>query len=97
MFSNDVCLTFGLDKYAKSSARLFLLMISPCLMIVLYVHALGVGESYQYLGFEGLDCVKSKEMLINSYYHCLKLVWNSLLSGPRKTRATNSFCVPLLT
>jgi len=58
-----------------------------------------VGETYKYLGFhkaEGLDCAKSKMLLINSYSHRLKLVWNSLLSGPQKTRPTNSFCVPLL-
>jgi len=61
------------------------------------IHVLGVGETYKYLGFheaEGLDCAKSKDLLINSYYHRLKLVWNSLLSRPRKTRATNSFCAP---
>ena len=60
---------------------------------------LGVGETYKHLGFHeagGLDCAKNKDLLINSYNHRLKLVWNSLLSWPRKTRATNSFCVLLL-
>ena len=45
---------------------------------------------------DGFFCVKTKERLINLYNHWLKLAWGLLLSGPRKTRATNSFCVPLL-
>ena len=33
---------------------------------------------------------------MDSYHQRLRLIWSSLLSGPRKSRATNSFCVPLL-
>jgi len=98
----DVCLTFGLDKCAKYSVIWGMVVPSDDVPLSddCSIHSLDVGESYKYLGFyesEGLDCVKSMEMLISSYYHRLKLVWNSLLSKPRKTRATNSFCVPLLT
>ena len=63
------------------------------------IRQLNVGETYRYLGFfeaEGLDCVRSKKLIVDSYHRRLRLVWNLLLSGPRKTRATNSFCVPLL-
>ena len=31
------------------------------------------------------------------YTNRLSLIWKSLLSGPCKIRATNSFCVPILT
>ena len=101
MFSNDVCLTFGLDKCAKSSVVRGKVVSSDDVPLsdTCSIRVLGVGESYKYLGFyesDGLDCVKSKEMLTDLYNHRLKLVWSSLLSGPRKTRATNSFCVPLL-
>ena len=63
------------------------------------IHHLGVGETYKYLGFfeaEGVDCVKSKKLIMDLYHHRLRLIWNSFLSGPRKTRATNSFYVPVL-
>ena len=101
MFSNDVCLTFGLDKCAKSSVVRGKVVSSDDVPLsdACSIRVLGVGESYKYLGFyesDGLDCVKSKEMLTDLYNHRLKLVWSSLLSGPRKTRATNSFCVLLL-
>ena len=36
------------------------------------------------------------EAFIDSYHQRLRLIWSSLLSGPRKSRATNSFCVPML-
>ena len=87
MFSNDVCLTFGLDKCAKSSAVRGKVVSSANVPLSddCSIRALGAGESYKYLGFhesDGLDCVRSKEKLISAYSHRLKLVWSSLLSGP---------------
>jgi len=49
---------------------------------MIVIHVLGIGESYKYLGFyesDGLECVKSKEMIINLYKHQIKLVWNYFL------------------
>ena len=65
----------------------------------LNIRELSVGETYKYLGLfeaEGLDCCDSKERILEAYLNRLSLVWKSSLSGPRKARATNSFCVPLL-
>ena len=101
MFSCDVCLSFGLDKCARCSVSRGKVVSSDDIPLPdgSSIRQLNVGETYKYLGFfeaEGLDCVKSKKLIMDSYHRRLRLVWNSLLSGPRKTRATNSFCVPLL-
>ena len=74
MFSNDVCLTFGLDKCAKSSVVRGKVVSSDDVPLsdACSIRVLGVGESYKYLGFyesDGLDCVKSKEMLTDLYNH----------------------------
>ena len=63
------------------------------------IHQLNVGETYKYLGLfeaEGIDYTKNKKLVMDSYHQRQRLIWSSLLSGPRKSRATNSFCVPLL-
>ena len=104
MFSNDVHLSFGLDKCAKlsvSRGKVGLpgpLTLSPDVSI----RELNTGEFYKYLGFfesEGLDCSSSKQMLLEVYKMRLSLIWKSYLSGPRilKVRATNSFCIAILT
>ena len=72
MFSSDICLTFGLDKCAKSSVTRGKIVSSDDITLSddCPIHVLGVGETYKYLGFhkaEGLDCAKSKELIINSY------------------------------
>ena len=63
------------------------------------IRELWVGETYKYLGLfeaEGLDSGGSKRMILEAYLKRLSLIWKSYFSGPRKVRATNSFCVPLL-
>ena len=63
------------------------------------IRELSVGETYKYLGLfeaEGLDCGGSKKMILQAYLKRLSLIWKSYLSGPRKVRTNNSFCVPLL-
>ena len=64
------------------------------------IRGLTVGETYKYLWFcesGGIHHAASKQHLITEYSHHLSLVWKSLLTGPCKVRATNSFHVPLLT
>ena len=101
MFSDDVRLTFGLDKCAKLSVLRG--KLNPTGDVALpagvKIRELSVGETYKYLGLfeaEGLDCSRSKKLILETYLKRLSLVWRSLLSGPRKVRATNSFCVPIL-
>jgi len=102
MFSNDVGLSLGLDKCAKltvcrgKATRTNNLVVSSDVNI----HGLEVGETYKYLGFcesEGIDHIASKQYIVTEYSRRLSLIWKSFLTGPRKVRATNSFCVPLLT
>ena len=102
MFSNDVRLSFGLDKCARLSVRRGKIGLSGPLTLSpdVSIHELNTGEFYRYLGFfesEGLDCSGSKQTLLEVYKRRLSLVWRSYLSGPRKVRATNSFCIPILT
>ena len=94
-------LSFGLDKCERCSVSRGKVVSFDDIPLPdgSSIRQLNVGETYKYLGFfeaEGLDCVKSKKLIVDSYHRRLRLVWNLLLSGPRKTRATNSFCVPLL-
>ena len=100
MFSADMGLTFGLDKCAKLSVVRGKLKPAgdAVLLAGINIGELSVGETYKYLGLfeaEGLDCSGSKTIL-EVYLKRLSLIWKSYLSGPRKVRATNSFCVPLL-
>jgi len=102
MFSDDVGLNFGLDKCAKLTVSRG--KVSQTGEVELSddccIRELTIGESYKYLGFhemEGVDSSRSKKHILDVYLHRLKLIWKSLLSGPRKVRATNSFCVPVLT
>ena len=63
------------------------------------IRKLSVGETYKHLHLfeaEGLFCGGSKRMILKAYLKKLFLIWKSYLSGPHKVRATNSFCVPLL-
>jgi len=101
MFSTDVCLAFGLDKCAKLSVVRGKVVSSGSITLSqdVDIHELNVGECYKYLGFfeaEGLDCNDGKQKILELYKKRLSLIWKSYLSGPRKVRATNSFCVPVL-
>ena len=101
MFSHDVCLSFGLDKCAKCSVIRGRVVPSNDVFLPdgSSIYQLNVGETYKYLGLfeaEGIDYTKNKKLVMDPYHQRLRLIWSSLLSGPRKSRATNSFCVPLL-
>ena len=102
MFSDDVGLSFGLDKCAKLLVTRGRVVPSDSMSLSrdISIRELNVGECYKYLGFfesEGLDCAGSKQKILEMYKRRLSLIWKSYLSGPRKVRATNSFCVPVLT
>ena len=102
MFSDDVRLSFGLDKCAKLSVSRGKIGLSGSLKLShdVDICELNTGEFYKYLGFfesEGLNCSSSKQQLLKAYMKRLSLIWKSYLSGLRKARATNSFCIPLLT
>ena len=102
MFSNDVRLSLGLDKCTRLSVRRGKIGLSGPLTLSpdVSIRELNTGRFYRYLGFfesEGLDCSGSKQILLEEYKRRLLLVWKSYLSGPRKVRATNSFCIPILT
>ena len=101
MFSDDVGLTFGLDKCAKFVVSRGKAKPSGDSQLdpECTIRELSVGETYKYLGFfeaGELECSVSKESILQVYLKRLSVIWKSLLSGPRKVRATNSFCVPVL-
>jgi len=63
------------------------------------IRDLSTSEAYKHLGFfecEGIECNRTKKAIVDEYERHLTLVWKSYLSGPRKARATNSLCVPLV-
>ena len=65
MFSDDVCLSFDLDKCAKLSVSRGKIGQSGPMTLShdVDIHELNVGECYKYLGVfesEGLDCDESK-------------------------------------
>ena len=101
MFSDDVGLTFGLDKCAKLSVTRGKAVHTDDLLVYddFCIRDLNTSEAYRYLGFferEGIECGRTKKTIVDEYERRLTLVWKSYLSGPHKVRATNSLCVPLV-
>ena len=101
MFSDDVGLTFGMDKCAKLSVSRGKAVETDDLVVHddFCIRELNTFEAYKYLGFferEGTECDTTKKAIVNEYERRLTLVWKSYLSGPRKVRATNSLCVPIV-
>jgi len=74
MFSDDVGLSFGLDKCAKLSVTRERIVPSSSIALSqeINIHELNVGECYKYLGFfesEGLDYTSSKQGCIREEFH----------------------------
>jgi len=44
-----------------------------------------------------VNCSRSKKMIFDIYLQHLQLIRKSLFSSPHKAKATNSYCVPVLT
>jgi len=102
MFSDDLGLDFGLDKCAKLTVKRGRVSQTGDVVVCedSCIRELNIGETYKYLGFhesDGVDSLNSKNLILDVYLQRLRLVWKSHLSGPRKVRATNSYCVPVLT
>ena len=101
MFSDGVGLTFGLDKCARLSISRGKVVKTDDMTLHddFCIRELSTSEAYKYLGFferEGIECDSTKKAVVNEYERRLTLIWKSLLSGPRKARATNSLCVPIV-
>ena len=100
MFSDDIKMSFGINKCAKLSVkRGKLVSTGPVLTIGDEISELAYGETYRYLGFPeagGVDHAKCKQTISAEFQRRLRLVWKSLLHGRFKVQATNGFCVPLL-
>jgi len=84
MFSDDVGLTFGLDKCAKISVKRGSIVSSDDVVLCdnSCIRELNTGESCKYLGFfesDGVDCVASKKTISELYSYRLRLVWKSVL------------------
>jgi len=99
-FSDDIGMQFGFQKCAKLSAtRGKISLAGPVPTLDDVINELDYGQTYRYLGFPeagGIDHTASKSIVTIELHRRLKLVWGSLLCGPLKVRATNSFCIPLL-
>jgi len=76
MFSEDVQLTFRLDKCAKLSVLRG--KLNPTGDVTLpagvKIRELSIGETYKYLGIfevKGLDCNRSKKLILETYLKSL--------------------------
>ena len=99
-FSDDIGMTFGIDKCAKLTVKRGKSMSTgPIMTIGDEIGELAYDETYHYLGFPksgGIDHTKCKEVISTEFLRRLKVVWKSMLHGRFKVQAYNGYCAPLL-
>jgi len=101
-FSNDINMTFGLDKCAKVTFKRGRLMKSTNIQLDIHtvIKELEQEETYKYLGVDesdGIQHSKMKEKVRREYYRRVRLVLQSELNGANKIQAINTLAVPVVT
>ena len=102
MFSDDICMSFGLDKCAKASFKRGKLKYSPPVKLDLKseIKSLESDQCYKYLGVlegDGISHSKMKEILRKEYQRRVRMVCKSELNSRNCINAINALAVPLLT
>ena len=100
-FSNDICMEFGLDKFAKASfVRGKLQKTSSInLDIDTAIRDLDQEETYNCLGVnegDGINHTSMKEKIRKEYYRRLRLVLKTELNSKNRIQAINTLAVPVV-
>lgn len=100
-FSDDICMEFGLEKYAKASFKKGKLALTGNIIIDEYtaIEELNQEGIYKYLGVDesdGMQHSKMKEKIRKEYLRRVRLILRTELNGKNKIEAFNSIAVPVV-
>ena len=100
-FSDDIGMTFGLEKCAKASFKRGKLVSTGNIEISddTAIQELNQEEVYKCLGVDksdGIQHSKMKEKIRKEYYRRVKLILRTELNGRNKMEAINSLAVPVV-
>ena len=101
-FSNDIRMEFGVDKCRLVNLHRGKLVDADSFRINERdeIRSMAEGESYKYLGFlqlKGIHHTAIKKELQEKFLYRVSRILKSFLSAGNKTKAINTFAVPLLT
>ena len=100
-FSDDIGMTFGLEKCAKASFKRGKLVSTGNIEISddIAIQELNQEEVYKYLGVDesdGIQHSKMKEKIRKEYYGRVRLIFRTELNGRDKMVAINSLAVSIV-
>ena len=100
-FSDDIGMTFGLEKCAKASFKRGKLVSTGNIEISddTAIQKLNQEDVYIYLGVDesdGIQHSKMKEKIRKEYYRRVRLILRTELNGRNKREAINSLAVPVV-
>ena len=100
-FSDDIGMTFGLEKCAKASFKRGKLVSTGNIEINddIAIQELNQEEVYKYLGVDesdGIQHSKMKEKIRKEYYGRVRLIFRTELNGRDKMVAINSLAVSIV-
>ena len=102
LFSDDICMKFGLDKCAKATFKKGKLTATSDLQLELntVIKELDQEGTYKYLGVnegDGIQHAAMKEKIRKEYYRRVRLAIKSELNAANKIEAINTLAVPVVT
>ena len=101
-FSDDICMQFGLAKYAKATFKRGKLTQTTDITVDTYttIKELEQEGAYKYLGInegDGIQNATMKEQIRKENYRRVRLVAKSEPNGSNKIEAINTLAVPVFT
>ncbi|KAF7218105.1 putative LOC107393841-like protein [Nothobranchius furzeri] len=102
LFSDDICMQFGLDKCAKATFKKGKLTSTSNIQLdqETVIMELNQEDTYKYLGVnegDGIQHATMKEKVKKEYYRRVRLVIKSELNAANKIKAINILAVPTVT
>ena len=102
MFSDDICMSFGLEKCAKATFKRGKLLISSPIKLDLKteIKNLDPEHSYKYLGIlegDGISHSQMKENIRKEYERRVRMVCKSELNSKNCINAINALAIPVVT
>jgi len=102
VFSDDICMQFGLDKCAKATFRKGKLTSTSDIHLEqdTIIKELNQEDTYKYLGVnegDGIQHAAMKEKIRKEYYRRVRLAIKSELNATNKIEAINTLAVPVVT
>ena len=100
-FSDDIGMTFGLDKCAKATFIRGKLKCTSSIVLDIdtKIKKLYQEETYKYLGIEegdGIQQGKMREKIRKEYYRRVRAVLQSKLNAKNKLEAINTLAIPVV-